>query len=321
MLFQKRQFLLNHLGGTGDQLANRAQAELTAGKGCFAGIFQGRAGMLLGQCHQPHQHASSFNAASTQHRLGPRGAVRADPVDLVHQPLRAPFHTLDLLGSQMFRLSAEAPRFMPWVNCDLRHLPVEHPHHARIPADPDRAAQILRWNRVVSLHHLRMAVAMDLTLGFLKQGEPFSRQGTQCRSFCFREDLTDMLPRGPVHPRVGHGLFPAIQVLVLFLQTAECSPLECVPFDVANASLDLPLVPRHVRLRRQDRRPIVSTEVPQLRLQFGIVPVGMNHRRPKVVDHDRLGHASQAPEGVFQTSQEVLRRLPIRNLAVLYGDN
>lgn len=72
----------------------------------------------------------------------------------------------------MLRLSAEASRFMPWVNCDLRHLPTEHPHQARIPAYPDRAAQILWWNRVVSLHHLHMAVAMSLTPGLLKQSEP-----------------------------------------------------------------------------------------------------------------------------------------------------
>ena len=202
---------------------------------------------------------------------------------------------------------------------DLSHLLVEHTHDARVPTNPNRSSKIFGRYGVVRLHHFDMTVTMDLALRFVKQGEWFAAQGTQRRPLDLLEHLSDMLASRPMNPRVGDGSFPVLQVLVLFLQVSERSSFESIRFDVPNAALDLPLVSRHIRFCRKERRAVVHTEVTNLRCQFRVVPVGMTDRSPQIVDHDRLRNTAKAPKRVLQASQKVLRGLARRSFAIPFA--
>ncbi len=85
--------------------------------------------------------------------------------------------------------------------------------------------------------------------------------------------------------QVRHRCLPVEQMTVLLLQAGEHAALERVAFHVADARLDLALVPRRARLRRQHRQTIVLGERTQLRVQLGIVPVGLLDAGLEVVQH------------------------------------
>ena len=106
------------------------------------------------------------------------------------------------------------------------------------------------------------------------------------------------------------------QEAVLRLQAGEGPGLQRVVLHILHAGLDLPFVPRHVRLGRQDHRAVVPAERLELGNQLGIEPVGMLHRRLEIVDDQRLGNAAEVREGVLQAADEVLRRLGERRLAI-----
>ncbi len=112
-----------------------------------------------------------------------------------------------------------------------------------------------------------------------------------------------------MNSRVGHTPLPELQVPVLGFQRSERVPLERVAFHITDAALDLALVPRRAGLGGQDHRTIVLTEREQLGIQLGIKPVGMRDGRLEVVDHQRLGHSAEMPEGILDRPQEVVGRL------------
>jgi hypothetical protein len=161
-----------------------------------------------------------------------------------------------------------------------------------------------------------VAVAIHLSLRFLKAGEPLQRQRPQRRPLHLREYLADLLLGRAMNARVGDRSLPESQVLVLFRETGERAPFQGVVLDVLDARLDLPFVPGRVGLRRQDHRAIVLAEGLHLGRDLGIEPIGMRHRGFEIVDHDLLGHAAKVREGVLQTAEEVFRGLREAGLAV-----
>ena len=98
-------------------------------------------------------------------------------------------------------------------------------------------------------------------------------------------------------------------MLVLLLQAGERAALQRVVLHILHARFDLPLVPRHVGLGRQNHRAVVPAERLHLGRQLRIEPVGMRDGRLEIVDHQRLGHAAEVREGVFQAAEEVFGRL------------
>ena len=50
----------------------------------------------------------------------------------------------------------------------------------------------------------------------------------------------------------------------------------------------------------------MAAEVFELRVEFGVEPVGLEHSGLEVVDDDRVGHAPEVFEGVLQALDEVV---------------
>lgn len=116
--------------------------------------------------------------------------------------------------------------------------------------------------------------------------------------------------RGWSYRRIGRALG------VLRFQAGKPATLQPVVLHIADASFHLPLVAGHPGLGRQGYDPVVLAEGLHLRVDLGIEPVGLAHRRPQVVQHQRLRHTAEVPECVLQAADELVGRLPVHRLAV-----
>jgi hypothetical protein len=157
---------------------------------------------------------------------------------------------------------------------------------------------------------------VDAALAFVEEWEAADRQLAECHFLDLGEQLAHLPARRAVDARVCHGRFPIKQKAVLLVETGKDTALECVLLDVVDAALDLPLMARHVRPRRQKHRAIMLGERLHLGVQFRFEPVDVFYGRAQVVEHDTLRHTTEVPERILQAADEVLRRLPIDHLAV-----
>jgi hypothetical protein len=94
----------------------------------------------------------------------------------------------------------------------------------------------------------------------VEEEETLSRQRLQRRTLDFAEDLADLLPRGAVHARVGHGHFPTPEIVVLFFQGSKGTTPQGIVLDIANARFDLALLSGCPRPRRQHGNAIMLGE-------------------------------------------------------------
>ena len=210
---------------------------------------------------------------------------------------------------QMGRIGGELARFGQRMDGDDFPALVEHPQQPGLPAHPDLPAHILRRHGVISPLQLDIAIPMHRAWRFFKHREQTRRQRQQLGAFHFVEHLADLLPGGAVNARVGHAAFPFRKKQVLRRQTFKAAALERVVLGELHARLDLALVLRHGRARRQHHRAVVAAELRHLRVEFGIIPVRPRHRRPQVVDDQRAGNTAEVTKRIFQTPDEALGRL------------
>jgi hypothetical protein len=84
---------------------------------------------------------------------------------------------------------------------------VKDPHAAAIPADPHVVADELGGHFVKRAFDFHVAVAMDVTLGFLVAGKQRGRQGLQVRAFLFKTG-GHLLTGRAMDALVGHAAFP-----------------------------------------------------------------------------------------------------------------
>ena len=63
---------------------------------------------------------------------------------------------------------------------------------------------------------------------------------------------------------VGDIALPVRQKTVLLGQVLERPPFQRVPFDIANAAFSFAIVPGRARSNRQNHRPVVDAELPDL---------------------------------------------------------
>jgi len=117
-------------------------------------------------------------------------------------------------------------------------------------------------------------------------------------------------------PPVGRATLPLHEVIVLSAKARKLPALEGVLLHVVDATLDLALVPRCSRLRGEYDGAVVAAEVLELRVEFGIEPVGFQYPGLEVVDDERAGHAAEVFERVLQAPNEVIGRLREDGLAV-----
>ena len=153
--------------------------------------------------------------------------MRANRAGAPQEPLRAPFHATDLLGSDVGRMGAEATfRRLFDVDSDLFQLAVEDPHQAAVPANPHGTTEVLGGNRVIRAVNLHVSIAVNRVLTLMKEGESLHRQGQQRRTFTLRKELGHLLLGRAVDPRVSDRGFPMQQEFVLFFQAAKATALE-----------------------------------------------------------------------------------------------
>lgn len=157
---------------------------------------------------------------------------------------------------------------------------------------------------------------MHRSPGLVKEREALLRQGLQPAPLVLFERSAHLLLRRAVNARVGHRGLPALQVPILRFETLERMPLQAILLHVVDASLDLPLVTRHARLRRQDRHPVMLAEGPDFRIDLRFKPVALGDRGPQIVDDQRQGNAPEVPKGILQATHEVFRRLVQDRFAV-----
>src|SRR5262245_34020141 len=106
---------------------------------------------------------------------------------------------------------------------------------------------------------------------------------------------------------------------VLFLQAGEHVALECVLLHVADARLDLALVPGRARLGRQNGQTVMLGKRTQLGIQLRIKPVRLLDAGFQVVEHQHLRHAAEVMKGILQTAQKLLAGLTPDRLAVAFA--
>src|SRR5205807_1384213 len=130
--------------------------------GDFTGFVQVPGRMLLGQAEEALHDTHAFDAAGLENGLGPAGGTAADrrPGAIEH-PGGPVLDGTDLLGDDVPRIGAEAPRLGSDMDGNLLHLSVEEPHRSAVPAGPDAAAQVLGWCRIVGTGDFHVAIAID----------------------------------------------------------------------------------------------------------------------------------------------------------------
>ena len=137
-------------------------------------------------------------------------------------------------------MGAEAARLVPHMHGDLLPAMIEQPHQPGVPAGPHRAAQILGRHRVIGFGHFDVAIAIDLPLGFVEEGNARSA-AAQRRPLDFVEHLADLLLGRAVNPRVGDGALPVGQEAVLPSKLAKTRPFSPLFFTYLTPASTFPL--------------------------------------------------------------------------------
>jgi hypothetical protein len=106
MLGEELQRLLP-LGPIPDQLPELRQPVASVGECRFAGFFELRAGVLLGECQEALYDAVAFYASGNDNSLGPGMCLQADRPYLAEQIGDASFESIDLRGVQVPGIGAE----------------------------------------------------------------------------------------------------------------------------------------------------------------------------------------------------------------------
>ena len=88
---------------------------------------------------------------------------------------------------------------------------------------------------------------------------------------------------GAVDALVGDVGSPPLQVFIDLCQTLKILAFQGVVFDVFDTGLDFALVGGPVRPGRHDERTIVLGKDAQLRVEFGFIPVRLDHSSLEVV--------------------------------------
>jgi hypothetical protein len=91
---------------------------------------------------------------------------------------------------------------------------------------------------------------------------------------------------------------------ILRRERFEHASTQRVRLEVRDAPLDLAFMPRSSWSRGKEREAVVPAELDDLRVEHRIVPIGLSHRRLRVVEHDRPRHAAEDAEGVLQRPHE-----------------
>jgi hypothetical protein len=120
----------------------------------------------------------------------------------------------------------------------------------------------------------------------------------------FGEELGHLTLGGAVDAQIGDGGLPFEQELVLGGDGFEATASQGVALHVADTALDLALVLRGAGPAGDDGDSVVTGELNELWVEFGIVPVGLEDGGLEVVEVEGLGDPVEGPEGVLQGSQE-----------------
>ena len=151
---------------------------------------------------------------------------------------------------------------------------------------------------------------MNGAFALVEEWKAFVRKRHERAALDFLEELADLFAGRAVDPFVRDVRLPVEEVAVFVFERLEAAPLQAVRLHVIHAALDLALVSRHVGFRGEYHAAVVPREHFDLRVEFGVEPVGLRDGGLEIVDHDRLRDAAEVPERVFKSAEEVVGRLP-----------
>jgi hypothetical protein len=177
---------------------------------------------------------------------------------------------------------AKATWFNSGMDLDLFHPLVENSYAATIPSDPDLVANELDGYFVEGAAHFDVTVAVDVAPGFLVGGKKRVWKWLKVRPFLLKTSH-DLFARRAMDTLVGDTAFPVTKKEVFFTQRLEAPSLQSVGAHVSDPALHFTFVLRRPGTTRNDMDAVVSAKVSQLRIDFRIKPVGLEHRGFKVV--------------------------------------
>ena len=213
----------------------------------------------LGQAQQPLQDAHALDATAWHHGLGPAACMCGPRPRTCARSQAAPRSTPLIFSAAMCCacvLNRPGSCLTCTAICSMRSLKMRTSR--RVPAHPDLAAQVLRRHRVVGRAHLDVAVAMHDAPALVEEREALGGQLAQGWPSRPRRSSLPTCRRVVPWMRVSATVcFPVAQEVVLLVQAGEDPALQGVLLDVVDAALDLPLVSRRVRSRRQKHRAVV----------------------------------------------------------------
>src|SRR5207302_370237 len=156
----------------------------------------------------------------------------ADDSGAIQKPLCSALDQRALVRVDMSRVGRKLTRMVPSMNGDLLHATVKDSDQARLPADPDALATVLRRHRVISAPQFDVAVGMNRAARLLETGEQTGGQGQEFWLLHFLKDPADLLLGRPMDARVGNVLLPLSQKTVLLGQALKASAFEGVVLHV-----------------------------------------------------------------------------------------
>ena len=301
---------------TTQDLPEEPQSEETAFQGDLGRPFNIDRRMVPREGEEPLKDPDAFETALLQKSRSPSLCVDPDPGGFVEHVRNTPFHDRDLLGRDMGGVRVERSLADAGMKGDLLVPVVRDADDPGVPLDPDLAAQILGWHRVIGAPDLHMTVPVHLSSPFLVQGKGLRRKRPQGRSLDHREDLAHMGPGGSMDPGVGNGAFPVRQMPVQRGNRRELLPLEGVVLDEVDPFFDLSLVAGHIGLGGKQNDPVVATERGELRVKIRVVPVGPENGGLQVVGDKGFGASPKGAEGIFQKADQGVGGLSPDRLAV-----
>ena len=267
-----------------------------------AGVIDCASRMLLYKVAQAHNRAQRLDSSCVKGPLSPLTAFfaknpgSADPI-----AARTKHWSVQAADPQD---TAKATWLNSGMDLDLFHPLVENSDAATIPADPDLVANELGGYFVEGAGHFDVTVAVDVAPSFLVGGKKRVWQWLKVGTFLLKTGH-DLFAGRAMDPLVGDTAFPVTKKEVFFTQRLEASSLQSIGAHVSDPALHFPFVLRRPGTTRNDMQAVVATKVSQLRIDFRIKPVGLEHSGFKVVQIQQQGHPAKAAQPVFQTPQKV----------------
>lgn len=238
-----------------------------------------------------------------------------------NQPVSIAQRVGSLLGRVVTVICMAPPRRLTWMcfdeltcQVDAHQLPVATDGH--LLALGERTLVPMR-NRIQCVAKTNVVIGMHLRLGPLGRVESLAGDGLE-GSLLVRLELHEgLLARRAVNASARHGGAPANNLALDVLAVEPLLTAEEVVAHVLNLSLHVRLAGRMACDRGVDDEATVFRVLVEGALKAWVVTVGLRDCRFEVVDDDTRRHAAEIVPGLFETLDQVVELLVVRDVNIL----